>query len=78
MTDYERSFKAEIMHEILYSLGAKFMRLETPEGDKLFSESLRLANSIFLPENISEDGIKNVEAKLESFKAQYKLLSGQV
>lgn len=74
MSVYERCFEAEVLHELLYSIDAKCMKLGSPEAEKVGEEATELANQLFSPENLTEVGQKEIEEKVARIQERFACL----
>lgn len=75
MTHYERCFEAEVLHEVLYGIDAKCMKIGGAEADKLGKDATILANSLFRSDNLTEEGQKLVEEKVAKLQEQLDRLN---
>lgn len=74
MEYHERCFRAEIMYEVLYGVGADCLRLGSQEAEELGRRATTLANALFWPGNISEEGQNKVVREFETIRAELKVL----
>lgn len=73
-TDYERTFRAEVLKECLASIAGLSLDLGTKSGENLAFQAGTLANQLLLPEYNSDFALNQAEKQYQEFKNKYEKL----
>ena len=73
-TDYERTFRAEVLKECLASVAGSAFHLGTKSGKTLAFQAGTLANRLLLPEYNNDSALDQAEAQYKNFKIRYENL----